>query len=84
MYFGNNNEIFWFSYFLGVIQLINKKNGVCFTPHDETLFKTFTVYCGLALQYSKVHNNMKYSVSQLFRLEELSTFLYSMKLKYNT
>lgn len=45
---------------LGIIQLTNKKTG-SFTTADEVLFNTFTVYCGLALQYSKVYINMQRS-----------------------
>ncbi|KAJ8934359.1 hypothetical protein NQ314_013400 [Rhamnusium bicolor] len=43
---------------LGVVQVVNKINGVCFTPADENLFKTFSVYCALALHYTRLHNKM--------------------------
>lgn len=43
--------------------MINKKNGAAFTPADEVLFQTFSVYCGLTLQYSKVYNEHQESVS---------------------
>nr|XP_023015593.1 cAMP and cAMP-inhibited cGMP 3',5'-cyclic phosphodiesterase 10A-like [Leptinotarsa decemlineata] len=43
---------------LGVVQVVNKINGVCFTPSDENLFKTFSVYCALALHYTRLHQKM--------------------------
>ncbi|CAG9858267.1 unnamed protein product [Phyllotreta striolata] len=43
---------------LGVVQVVNKMNGVCFTPSDEDLFKTFSVYCALALHYTRLHQKM--------------------------
>lgn len=43
---------------LGVVQVCNKMNGVCFTPSDENLFKTFSVYCALALHYTRLHQKM--------------------------
>ncbi|XP_072391177.1 cAMP and cAMP-inhibited cGMP 3',5'-cyclic phosphodiesterase 10A-like [Diabrotica undecimpunctata] len=43
---------------LGVVQVINKINGVCFTASDENLFKTFSVYCALALHYTRLHQKM--------------------------
>nr|CAH7748344.1 unnamed protein product [Callosobruchus chinensis] len=43
---------------LGVVQVVNKINGVCFTPADENLFKTFSVYCALALHYTRLHQKM--------------------------
>lgn len=56
---------------LGVIQLINKKTGVSFTHDDENLLKTFTVYCGLALQYSTVHDRWKLSVISFIEIINL-------------
>ncbi|RZB70335.1 GAF domain containing protein, partial [Asbolus verrucosus] len=41
---------------LGVVQVINKKNGGYFTANDERLFKTFSLYCALALHYTNIHN----------------------------
>lgn len=38
--------------------MVNKTNGVCFTAADENLFKTFSVYCALALHYTRLHNKM--------------------------
>ncbi|XP_030754671.1 cAMP and cAMP-inhibited cGMP 3',5'-cyclic phosphodiesterase 10A-like [Sitophilus oryzae] len=43
---------------LGVVQVVNKINGVVFTSSDENLFKTFSVYCALALHYAKLNNKM--------------------------
>ncbi|XP_060525449.1 cAMP and cAMP-inhibited cGMP 3',5'-cyclic phosphodiesterase 10A-like isoform X2 [Cylas formicarius] len=43
---------------LGVVQVVNKLNGVVFTPSDEDLFKTFSVYCALALHYARLNNKM--------------------------
>lgn len=43
---------------LGVVQVCNKINGVCFTQADENLFKTFSVYCALALHYTRLHQKM--------------------------
>ncbi|KAJ8952652.1 hypothetical protein NQ318_020967 [Aromia moschata] len=48
---------------LGVVQVANKTNGVCFTNSDEYLFKTFSVYCALALHYNRLSN-------KLFRMEK--------------
>lgn len=47
---------------LGVVQVVNKTNGVCFTAADEHLFKTFSVYCALALHYTRLHNKMMKTV----------------------
>lgn len=44
------------------MQVVNKKNGACFTNIDENLFKTFAVYSGLGLHYSKLHNLMNKTV----------------------
>lgn len=43
---------------LGVVQVVNKINGVVFTSSDENLFKTFSVYCALALHYAKLSKKM--------------------------
>ncbi|ENN78871.1 hypothetical protein YQE_04660, partial [Dendroctonus ponderosae] len=43
---------------LGVVQVVNKMNGVVFTSSDENLFKTFSVYCALALHYAKLNDKM--------------------------
>jgi cAMP and cAMP-inhibited cGMP 3',5'-cyclic phosphodiesterase 10 len=37
---------------IGVVQMINKKNGH-FTKSDEESFETFAVYCGLGKNNSK-------------------------------
>lgn len=42
--------------------MVNKKNGPCFTPEDEDLFKTFSVYCALALHYSNLENGIRKTV----------------------
>ncbi|XP_050308589.1 cAMP and cAMP-inhibited cGMP 3',5'-cyclic phosphodiesterase 10A-like isoform X2 [Anthonomus grandis grandis] len=44
---------------LGVVQVVNKINGVVFTASDENLFKTFSVYCALALHYAKLNDKMR-------------------------
>ncbi|KAL1487955.1 hypothetical protein ABEB36_015336 [Hypothenemus hampei] len=44
---------------LGVVQVVNKINGVFFTSLDENVFKTFSVYCALALHYAKLYNKMR-------------------------
>ncbi|XP_068082303.1 cAMP and cAMP-inhibited cGMP 3',5'-cyclic phosphodiesterase 10A-like [Anabrus simplex] len=44
---------------LGVVQLVNKKNGPCFTNADENIFKTFSVYCALALHYANLQEQMR-------------------------
>ncbi|KAH0998645.1 hypothetical protein HUJ05_009626, partial [Dendroctonus ponderosae] len=41
-----------------VVQVVNKMNGVVFTSSDENLFKTFSVYCALALHYAKLNDKM--------------------------
>ncbi|KAL1488021.1 hypothetical protein ABEB36_015395 [Hypothenemus hampei] len=43
---------------LGVVQVVNKISGVVFTTSDENLFKTFSVYCALALHYAKLFDKM--------------------------
>ncbi|KAJ9591947.1 hypothetical protein L9F63_001549, partial [Diploptera punctata] len=44
---------------LGVVQLVNKQNAPCFTTTDENIFKTFSVYCSLALNFSQLQDQMK-------------------------
>nr|CAD7443993.1 unnamed protein product [Timema bartmani] len=44
---------------LGVVQLVNKKNAAFFTDLDENMFKTFCVYCALAVHYSNLQGKMK-------------------------
>ncbi|KAG5883187.1 hypothetical protein JTB14_018203 [Gonioctena quinquepunctata] len=51
---------------LGVVQVANKINGVCFTPSDENLFKTFSVYCALALHFTRLHQKM-------FKTDQINT-----------
>lgn len=40
---------------IGVIQLINKKNGQPFNKNDEDLFEAFAIFCGLG-----IHNTLMY------------------------
>ncbi|KAI1288399.1 putative 3',5'-cyclic phosphodiesterase pde-5 [Halotydeus destructor] len=52
---------------IGVVQMVNKINGV-FTKMDEEAFSTFAIYCGLALYhtrlYEKIHRSeQKYKVA---------------------
>uniref|UniRef100_A0AC35U9Z2 Phosphodiesterase n=1 Tax=Rhabditophanes sp. KR3021 TaxID=114890 RepID=A0AC35U9Z2_9BILA len=44
--------------FLGVIQLLNKKNGN-FEDGDRVDFEIFAVYCGLALHHAKLYGKLK-------------------------
>ncbi|KAJ8921660.1 hypothetical protein NQ315_010569 [Exocentrus adspersus] len=62
---------------LGVVQVVNKTNGVCFTPADENLFKTFSVYCALALHYTRLHNKM----NKTDKVNECSLRLLRLQLK---
>ncbi|XP_022919275.1 cAMP and cAMP-inhibited cGMP 3',5'-cyclic phosphodiesterase 10A-like [Onthophagus taurus] len=39
---------------LGVVEAVNKIGEECFTRTDEEVFRTFTLYCALALYYSKI------------------------------
>lgn len=39
---------------VGVVQVINKLDGPCFTKHDEEIFHTFSVYCAMAFHYSVI------------------------------
>ncbi|CAG9768016.1 unnamed protein product [Ceutorhynchus assimilis] len=45
---------------IGVVQMVNKHSG-CFTTDDEAAFKTFAVYCGLALHHAKLYDKIKKS-----------------------
>ncbi|KAK7789545.1 hypothetical protein R5R35_010323 [Gryllus longicercus] len=44
---------------IGVVQLVNKKTGPCFTSEDEKIFKIFLVYCALAIQYANLQTKIK-------------------------
>nr|CAD7461433.1 unnamed protein product [Timema tahoe] len=44
---------------LGVVQLLNKKNASYFTNVDEQIFKTFSIYCALAVHYSNLQEKME-------------------------
>ncbi|XP_064628518.1 cAMP and cAMP-inhibited cGMP 3',5'-cyclic phosphodiesterase 10A-like isoform X2 [Lineus longissimus] len=58
---------------IGVVQMINKLSGTCFTATDEAAFKTFAVYCALALHYSKMYSSLKHQQSMnRVALEQLS------------
>lgn len=50
---------------LGVVQAVNKIDGTCFTQTDENIFKTFAIYCALALHYSHICQTNKKSVRLL-------------------
>ncbi|XP_033761049.1 cAMP and cAMP-inhibited cGMP 3',5'-cyclic phosphodiesterase 10A-like [Pecten maximus] len=41
---------------VGVVQLINSKRGEHFTNADESAFRMFSVYCAMALHYSRLYN----------------------------
>ncbi|PSN33928.1 hypothetical protein C0J52_19328 [Blattella germanica] len=42
-----------------VAQLVNKQNAPCFSKTDENIFKTFSVYCALALHFSRLQEQMR-------------------------
>ncbi|KAL3878516.1 hypothetical protein ACJMK2_030856 [Sinanodonta woodiana] len=44
---------------IGVVQLVNSLSGDHFTKADEETFKLFSVYCALALHYSRIYSYMK-------------------------
>ncbi|RZC35129.1 cAMP and cAMP-inhibited cGMP 3',5'-cyclic phosphodiesterase 10A [Asbolus verrucosus] len=62
---------------LGVVQVVNKKNGGYFTQTDENLFKTFSVYCALALHYTKVNQEM----NKTLHVSNISLKLLRLQLK---
>ncbi|CAH1373880.1 hypothetical protein MTP99_015245 [Tenebrio molitor] len=62
---------------LGVVQVVNKKNGGYFTGTDENLFKTFSVYCALALHYTKVNLEM----NKMMHVSNVSLKLLRLQLK---
>lgn len=41
---------------VGVVQLINSNRGEHFTNADENAFRMFSVYCAMALHYSRLYN----------------------------
>lgn len=45
---------------IGVVQMVNKRNGV-FTAEDEEAFEHFAVYCGLALHHAKLYDRIQVS-----------------------
>ena len=48
-------------------------DGTSFTPADEVAFKTFSVYCGLALHHAKLYDKIRRSEQKLkVSLEVLS------------
>ena len=49
---------------IGVVQMVNKLGDVAFTKGDEESFKTFAVYCALALHYSKVYRELQHKTAQ--------------------
>lgn len=50
---------------LGVVQMVNKRSGGGFTTTDESLFKTFCVYCSLALRYTKIQQKLNATVKRV-------------------
>ncbi|XP_063909612.1 cAMP and cAMP-inhibited cGMP 3',5'-cyclic phosphodiesterase 10A-like isoform X2 [Zophobas morio] len=63
---------------LGVVQVVNKINGgTFFTSTDENLFKTFSVYCALALHYTKVNIEM----NKMMHVSNISLKLLRLQLK---
>ncbi|XP_022238446.1 cAMP and cAMP-inhibited cGMP 3',5'-cyclic phosphodiesterase 10A-like [Limulus polyphemus] len=44
---------------VGVLQMINKKSGICFTEYDQEAMEKFAKYCALALHYSKLFQETK-------------------------
>ena len=47
---------------IGVVQMVNKKGPEeMFTKQDEESFKTFAVYCGLALHHAKLYDKIRRS-----------------------
>ncbi|XP_070569294.1 cAMP and cAMP-inhibited cGMP 3',5'-cyclic phosphodiesterase 10A-like [Ptychodera flava] len=58
---------------IGVVQMVNKRDGPAFTFADECNFRMFAVYCAIALHYSKLYGAIKHSESLLkVALEKLS------------
>lgn len=47
---------------LGVIELINKGQGNCFTESDQYILETFSVYSALALHFSRILNDHSHLV----------------------
>ena len=57
---------------IGVMQMVNKSgteeeagSGGSFTESDEKAFKTFSVYCGLALHHAKLYDKIRRSEQKL-------------------
>jgi len=47
---------------IGVVQMVNKQHGDgVFTKEDEEAFRTFAVYCGLALHHAKLYDKIRRS-----------------------
>ncbi|XP_076315139.1 cAMP and cAMP-inhibited cGMP 3',5'-cyclic phosphodiesterase 10A-like [Tachypleus tridentatus] len=44
---------------VGVLQILNKKAGTCFTEYDKEAMEKFAKYCALALHYSKLFHETK-------------------------
>ncbi|XP_064618412.1 cAMP and cAMP-inhibited cGMP 3',5'-cyclic phosphodiesterase 10A-like [Liolophura sinensis] len=59
---------------IGVIELVNKRDGDHFTGGDENAFKTFAVYCALALHYSKLYSLLKHQQDMYNVALELLSF----------
>lgn len=62
---------------LGVLQLVNKVSGGCFTATDEYILETFAVYSALALHFSKVMNEL----TTIRKLNEINRGLAKYHLK---
>uniref|UniRef100_A0A7E4W7Z7 Phosphodiesterase n=1 Tax=Panagrellus redivivus TaxID=6233 RepID=A0A7E4W7Z7_PANRE len=58
---------------MGVMQMVNKRNGGRFTAVDEEAFETFAVYCGLALHHAKLYDKIRRSeIKHRIAMEVLS------------
>eukprot|EP00730_Choanoeca_flexa_P004392 TRINITY_DN11680_c0_g1_i7.p2 TRINITY_DN11680_c0_g1~~TRINITY_DN11680_c0_g1_i7.p2 ORF type:complete len:127 (+),score=10.15 TRINITY_DN11680_c0_g1_i7:225-605(+) len=44
---------------LAIAQLVNKRDGACFSPTDQQSFELFAAYCGLALQNAQLYDQLK-------------------------
>ena len=52
---------------IGVIQVINKKNGELFSPEDENLLKSLSAQVGIALENSLLHEEIRLSFESSIR-----------------
>lgn len=56
---------------MGIITLINKKNGFYFTQTDEHLMQTIATYCSLALHYQRSLEANEYSKLRIEQNDDL-------------